>query len=748
MEELNNRTKKINNRTKKCKEIQRPLYFKPLKFIFMYIKKVFLSILLPIAIILGMMTGCDLITGYKDDPVPAERVAVKLKADIKPVSLLKVANDQWEVGDNVGLFMKKAGESLTAAEAIFPDPDGANNRQMGVTPATGALASATPVLYPLEGNVDFVAYYPHTTPLGANFTLPVNLAGQASALHGELLYSDNAKNKPAVRDSEVELNFNYSLVKIKVNVVPVSGSELEKEDFDGLTMGFEGMFTKANLQLADGSFAGHSDKTEISLYRADGKTALSADFEALLLPANVSVGDVTVKFYIAGETLVYEELEITNYESSKLYELFFEIDIPAKAKATLLKASITPRTLVTYPLITVTPRPTPPLPGTLSIEEDGDDLVASYDNGEGESVTFQWYKDGAAIGGEIGATYTPAASGAYYVVASAAGFQAQKSNTINVTIADPEPDPEPDPDPDPDPVPDPVPYYLYMDVNGTFRQSGASGAVVTPVGATVSSTNDDGAAPYTLTLTNFTFTTTTAIALQLQPNTTIVLNGVNKIASTFEGDGDVRFIRCMGGGLTIQGAGSLDATSGVSTNGATYGIRNEGTGNFIIITGNVTINVANGNAVTLNCGINSSAITINGSATVTAVAGTGSSSYGIYAQDITIADNANVTARSISTTGSNGVYIDSSADLVISGGALTAIGNTRGIWRTGAGSIDISGGMVTAIGGTRAISANYNVPNGFSYTVADNTEGTGATTGTSDGTFQIGTAHRYAKIEP
>ena len=93
------------------------------------------------------MMGCN-----KDKPQTAGEITVNLRTDIKPASSLKVANDQWETNDKVGLFMKRAGQALIASGAVYAEADNVQTSVEG-----GMLTADPPVMYPRVGNVDFIA---------------------------------------------------------------------------------------------------------------------------------------------------------------------------------------------------------------------------------------------------------------------------------------------------------------------------------------------------------------------------------------------------------------------------------------------------------------------------------------------------------------------------------------------------------------------------------------------------------------
>ena len=288
----------------------------------------FLSIILMTALFAAVYSSCDQAVMTEEDA--AGQIAVNLTAGIKPV-VTYVSNDQWEATDEVGLFMKRTGQALTDFGAIYA---GADNVPMSITGQT--LTSTPPVLYPTSGNVDFVAYYPYNqTP---NYTLLVNVAGQAAGLPEEILYSNNVTNQaPTV--SPVQLNFNYSLAKIELTVTGGANSTLDITDFSAVTVSIEELYTQATLQLTDGTFTDFQEKQQVTLYKKSFN-ATSATFEALVLPTNEAI---TFQFDMGG--LVYRHTLPANYASDTLYRYDFALDFPSftEGTATLLNAVIIPR---------------------------------------------------------------------------------------------------------------------------------------------------------------------------------------------------------------------------------------------------------------------------------------------------------------------------------------------------------------------------------------------------------------------
>ena len=251
-------------------------------------------------------------------------------------------------------------------------------------------------------------------------------------------------------------------------------------------------------------------------------------------------------------------------------------------------------------------------------------------------------------------------------------------------------------------------YRLFLNnADGTLRNTNASGAVVSLPGASVTG----GVSAWTLTLTNFSFLTTAAYALEVPGGTTIVLNGTNRIESSFNGSGTSCgiYVAEANGQLTITGNGSLSAI-GYDGN-ANYGIYTNGP------------------------------LTFSGDVNVTAIGGLSSgsgptaSNYGInvVGNTIYVRDNAEVTAKGREnianpTWNGRGMNFD---DLQISdNGKITATGNTRSLFHVG------------------ATSNNYIVPNGHRYwTNTTFTDPGGAGSIGNGTTTTITGTHKYARIE-
>ena len=257
-----------------------------------------------IAIFAALVVVAAFTTGCRDDFKPQKQLEVSLRADIT-ASMLKVANDEWQPNDRIGFYMKPAGHPLSTALV-----SNVEKRLQG-----DLLVSTQPVLYPETGSVDFIAYYPHQT-VGSNFTIVTpNLANQTAAVAQEMLYSNNVTNQLPT-DAIVALNFNYVLAKATITV---QCTDLSANDYATMSASIEGVYTQANMSLADGSFQYLSGKGSVAFNVRERKNN-SVVFEALGLP--MGVGDIKIVFNYDGK--MYQWEANTDIEGGLHYIVNFE----------------------------------------------------------------------------------------------------------------------------------------------------------------------------------------------------------------------------------------------------------------------------------------------------------------------------------------------------------------------------------------------------------------------------------------
>ena len=188
-------------------------------------------------------------------------------------------NTLWTRDDEVGVLMLTAGG--TVGGDVVP---GAENIAHLVDPHSGELSPThgTPIYYPRNQAVDFVAYYPFhpdsklvDPPLGDQTTIK-----QQAAI--DYLFSDNAKNVSS-GEKNVELEFRHLMSKIRFDITlgsGVAGDEITKAELHGIN-------TSLTVFLWEGRIAAGTGTYPIELRKSSEPTAgAGATFTALVPPGS------------------------------------------------------------------------------------------------------------------------------------------------------------------------------------------------------------------------------------------------------------------------------------------------------------------------------------------------------------------------------------------------------------------------------------------------------------------------------
>ena len=146
-------------------------------------------------------------------------------------------NAVWTKGDAVGVFMMSTG-GTTPAHII----SGAENRKYTVNHTTGELTPAgSPIFYPGQGAVDFVAYYPYKAKgtgdgeFTEEYQRTIPVTDQSDPASIDLLRAEAGnRNETQI---PVDLTFSHVMSKIKLNIIPGSGlSTLAADKITAVTL--------------------------------------------------------------------------------------------------------------------------------------------------------------------------------------------------------------------------------------------------------------------------------------------------------------------------------------------------------------------------------------------------------------------------------------------------------------------------------------------------------------------------------
>ena len=236
----------------------------------------------------------------------------------------RAKNASWSATDAIGIYMYKSGQTLAGTNAL------AANKKF-TTPGDGKFTPASAehaILFPEDNsNVDFVAYYPHTTAITADLKYTVDVAQQTNQEAIDLLYSNSAKTLNASATSGIDMTFAHQLAKIVLN--------LQKDgiaDLAGITVTIGALNTKADFSLVDGTLANASTPAAINMHvAADGSVA-----EAIVIPADVPA-DAKIIFTLGGKTYTYALPAGTKFEKSKKY--VYNVKVKGSGVAVVGKAA-------------------------------------------------------------------------------------------------------------------------------------------------------------------------------------------------------------------------------------------------------------------------------------------------------------------------------------------------------------------------------------------------------------------------
>lgn len=248
----------------------------------------------------------------KKEDVPAghDNPPIQFAAEITG-SATRMTNASWEAGDRIGIFMKAAGEALSASSII----DGMSNREY-VTQAGNIfvpVSESQAIRFPQNGaGVDFIAYYPYTGNL-SGFMYDVDVSDQSNPAKIDLLYSENMAGANPDNPHNT-LRFSRRLTKIILNIYTSDNVS----SLSGLEVTLTGAPTLARLNLADGELeTGSGSVADILLHTT--VTSNTAQAEAILIPDEGGAGRM-VTFRLEGMgTFEWEIPQADKLERGKKY---------------------------------------------------------------------------------------------------------------------------------------------------------------------------------------------------------------------------------------------------------------------------------------------------------------------------------------------------------------------------------------------------------------------------------------------
>lgn len=224
-------------------------------------------------------TGCS-----NDDNLPGEnnsdgRVALQVSSGIQT----RAVNDQWETGDQIGIFMFNNGQNTVA--------DGYGNVPYLVADAGAGSKAFTPVsevIYlPANGDKrDVIAYYPYSADKVTEGVYNIDLTVQNPQKEIDFMLAGKVTDKSRT-DANVSFLFAHKLVKIVMDIHP--GDGVTADDLKNIAVSLTGQPTVGTFDVLNGQnvTATSTDKKDISLLanaagtHAEGIIFPSADYSGM-----------------------------------------------------------------------------------------------------------------------------------------------------------------------------------------------------------------------------------------------------------------------------------------------------------------------------------------------------------------------------------------------------------------------------------------------------------------------------------
>lgn len=225
--------------------------------------------LFPLALVAAAaMVSCN---GKVEPAAQDEKVAVQFGSSINAAS--RAVNDKWTAGDQIGIFM--VGENkVLSKDAISEEADNIAYRTEG-DGAFSPVAAEQIIYFPMNGDVDFYAYYPYTPEVN-DYRIALDLTDQSNQEALDLMFAKvSGCNKS---NPKVELQFSHLLSNLILEVQP--GTGLTQADLAELTVKVKDANTKATFNLVDGTISGEETPKGFTMKTVEaGKR-----YEAILFP--------------------------------------------------------------------------------------------------------------------------------------------------------------------------------------------------------------------------------------------------------------------------------------------------------------------------------------------------------------------------------------------------------------------------------------------------------------------------------
>lgn len=259
--------------------------------------------ILAAALLAVMATGCD-----KEAVQPTNRQqAISFRTQVNGSSNVRASGAAWDAADEIGVYM------IPAAENNLDNMIHGNKKHVTDDPSGNFAAAAGHELYfPLEGNVDFIAYYPYNGAVGTDHIVPVSVAVQDEPAAIDLMYAKTSAGYNA-QSSQPTLAFSHKLAQLVFEVVDTKGASIE-----GVTAKITGLHTAGGFDLSTGVITptDGSQTTAINL-RKISESGAAARFEAIVLPSAAAA--FTIEISVPGSKTMTKNVTSKEIVEGKTY---------------------------------------------------------------------------------------------------------------------------------------------------------------------------------------------------------------------------------------------------------------------------------------------------------------------------------------------------------------------------------------------------------------------------------------------
>ena len=247
---------------------------------------------------------------------------ITINANIEGAST-RVSNTTWHKGDEIGIYIKDVGKSLSEYSLQNNAKYINENGNSSFT-----AASESDILYfPNNGNsVDFIAYYPYRDIIN-DFKYPIDVSSQTDLPSIDFMYSNNGVD--IGKDKGVaNLTFSHQLCKILINIRGYGDKNLSD-----LRVVITNVATKVIFDLNRGELQPATDFADIELIvNNDGEP-----IEAILLPEDDLSQKEIWLIFDGDECMIYRyslgsDKNITSFQKSTLYTYTINLNSEDKAQ--------------------------------------------------------------------------------------------------------------------------------------------------------------------------------------------------------------------------------------------------------------------------------------------------------------------------------------------------------------------------------------------------------------------------------